>query len=276
MKRVFCIGNGESRKGFNLETLRPHGTIYGCNAIYRDFMPDVLTAVDHGIMHEIYHAGIAQKIPCYFRDWTKVPAMMYETMLAGGLDKLEVEKIKQEGKYISENERNNAKEYVMHGANLKGLVKIKKEDGSIIPQNVNHAVLRVSWIQDPDYSHSLTDIQKPKDLGWACGASAGFIACEVYKAKEVYLIGHDLYSTHEKINNIYKSTKHYTAKDNGPTPSINWIKQWKTLFDWFPNTIFIKVNRYNDSRDQVNGPIKEWEGTKNLVYADYSTLDNLA
>ena len=24
------------------------------NAIYRDFTPDVLTAVDHGIMHEIY------------------------------------------------------------------------------------------------------------------------------------------------------------------------------------------------------------------------------
>jgi len=71
MKRVFCIGNGESRKGFDLEQLRPHGKIYGCNAIYRDFMPDVLTAVDHGIMHEIYHAGIAQKIPCYFRDWTK-------------------------------------------------------------------------------------------------------------------------------------------------------------------------------------------------------------
>ena len=31
-------------------------------------------------MHEIYHV-IAQKIPCYFRDWTKVPAMTYEQML---------------------------------------------------------------------------------------------------------------------------------------------------------------------------------------------------
>ena len=91
MKRVFCIGNGESRKGFDLESLRPHGTIYGCNAIYRDFMPDVLTAVDHGIMHEIYHAGVAQKIPCYFRDWTKVPAMTYESMLYAGADKLEAD-----------------------------------------------------------------------------------------------------------------------------------------------------------------------------------------
>jgi hypothetical protein len=39
MTKVFCIGNGESRKGFDLESLRKHGTIYGCNAIYRDFMP---------------------------------------------------------------------------------------------------------------------------------------------------------------------------------------------------------------------------------------------
>ena len=89
VKRVFCIGNGESRQGFDLEQLRKHGTIYGCNAIYRDFMPDVLTAVDHGIMHEIYHAGVAQKIPCYFRDWTKVPAMTYEPMLMGGITNLE-------------------------------------------------------------------------------------------------------------------------------------------------------------------------------------------
>ena len=54
MKRVFIIGNGESRKGFDLANLRQHGTIYGCNAIYRDFMPDVLTAVDHGIMPVSY------------------------------------------------------------------------------------------------------------------------------------------------------------------------------------------------------------------------------
>ena len=120
MKRVFCIGNGESRKGFDLETLRPHGKIYGCNAIYRDFMPDVLTAVDHGIMHEIYHAGVAQKIPCYFRDWTKVPAMTYEQMVLGGIDRLEVEKHLED--VIVSNERGNSKEYVMHGSNIQGLI----------------------------------------------------------------------------------------------------------------------------------------------------------
>ena len=49
MSNIFLIGNGESRKGFNLDTLKPHGKIYGCNALYREFTPDVLVSVDHGI-----------------------------------------------------------------------------------------------------------------------------------------------------------------------------------------------------------------------------------
>ena len=40
IKRVFAIGNGESRKSIDLNELRPHGIIYGCNALYRDFQPD--------------------------------------------------------------------------------------------------------------------------------------------------------------------------------------------------------------------------------------------
>ena len=42
MKKVFCIGNGTSRQNFSLESLRDKGKIYGCNALYRDFKPDVL------------------------------------------------------------------------------------------------------------------------------------------------------------------------------------------------------------------------------------------
>ena len=72
MKRVFCIGNGTSRQRFDLEQLRPHGKIYGCNALYRDFRPDVLISVDNGIMHEIYQSGFAKEVECWFRNWTKV------------------------------------------------------------------------------------------------------------------------------------------------------------------------------------------------------------
>ena len=85
MNKVFLIGNGESRKDFDLRLLKSHGKLYGCNAIYRDHadLLDVLTAVDGGMIHEVYHSGIAQKIPCYFRAWTKVPTMLYQSIVEG-------------------------------------------------------------------------------------------------------------------------------------------------------------------------------------------------
>lgn len=286
--KVFCIGNGESRKGFDLEKLRPHGTIYGCNAIYRDFMPDVLTAVDHGIMHEIYHAGVAQKIPCYFRDWTKVPAMTYEPMLMGGITNLEEAKDALD-KVLITNEKGDSQEYVMHGSKLQGVIdlikrepdKFKKDIIKLQKKEINHATIKVSWIKEPDYSTSLTDIQKRPDKkhgdhGWACGASSGYVAIHREQPKEIYLIGHDINSTNNNVNNLYKGTKHYVSPENGPTPGVNWINQWYTLADWYPDIKFIKINRYNDGRDGVNGPIEKWESRKNIVYADYSTLDNLA
>ena len=54
--KAFIIGNGLSREGFNLESLRGKGTIFGCNALYRDFTPDYLVAIDDGIISEINHA----------------------------------------------------------------------------------------------------------------------------------------------------------------------------------------------------------------------------
>ena len=83
-------------------------------------------------------------------------------------------------------------------------------------------------------STSLADITKREDgktgdHGWACGASSGQVAIHREKPDEVYLIGHDLHSATDKVNNLYKGTKHYVAPENGPTPAVNWINQWYTL-----------------------------------------------
>lgn len=50
---VFLIGNGKSRSHFDLERLRGVGTIIGCNALYRDFTPDILIAIDSKMINEI-------------------------------------------------------------------------------------------------------------------------------------------------------------------------------------------------------------------------------
>ena len=77
---IFCIGNGESRKNFDLETLRPYGKIYGCNGLYRDFTPDILLAMDYNICHEIYRSGYAFDHPVYLKTWEKNPHTMYEKL----------------------------------------------------------------------------------------------------------------------------------------------------------------------------------------------------
>jgi len=43
---AYCIGSGPSRKGFDLSLLRDTGQLYGCNALYRDILPDFIFSVD--------------------------------------------------------------------------------------------------------------------------------------------------------------------------------------------------------------------------------------
>jgi hypothetical protein len=53
---AFVIGNGVSRRNLNLDNLKSNGTIYGCNALYREFSPDYLIAVDTKMIIEIVNS----------------------------------------------------------------------------------------------------------------------------------------------------------------------------------------------------------------------------
>ena len=275
--KVFCIGNGESRKDFDLEKLRPHGKIYGCNALYRDFTPDVLCAVDMGIMHEIYNSGYAQDNKCVFRDWNKMPSEMYENLLFAGKNysDQDYDLIKKE-EVIKSNERGDKKEFVLHGSNLAGVIEILKKNKEREKKNVNHTSINVSWVTDDDKVRALNDFMKPKDRGWACGATAGYFAILDEQPKEVYLIGQDLESVDGKLNNLYKDTKHYGLKEAHKTPSVNWIRQWRELMTENPKIQFIKVNPHADScKDPISTPVKEWQQLNNVKYIDYTTLDKM-
>ena len=57
MKFAFCIGNGESRTGFNVEDLHNHGEIYGANAIFRDYPVDHLVCCDRQMAMETVKHG---------------------------------------------------------------------------------------------------------------------------------------------------------------------------------------------------------------------------
>ena len=57
MTIAFVLGNGQSRQHLNLAHLKNCGMIYGCNALYRDFTPDVLVATDKPIAEAIQASG---------------------------------------------------------------------------------------------------------------------------------------------------------------------------------------------------------------------------
>jgi hypothetical protein len=53
----FVLGNGVSRQLVDPVDLKRHGTVYGCNALYRTFAPDVLISTDTPISTAIQNSG---------------------------------------------------------------------------------------------------------------------------------------------------------------------------------------------------------------------------
>ena len=58
---AYIIGNGPSRKDFDLNKLAGSGQTYGCNALYRDFMPDFIFSVDTKITIEMCENEVGRK-----------------------------------------------------------------------------------------------------------------------------------------------------------------------------------------------------------------------
>lgn len=54
---AFVLGNGVSRLNLKLDNIKDRATIYGCNALYREFEPDFLIAVDVKMVNEIIASG---------------------------------------------------------------------------------------------------------------------------------------------------------------------------------------------------------------------------
>ena len=275
-KTVFCIGNGQSRSPVDLIKLRPHGKIYGCNGLYRDFTPDVLCSVDGPMMHEIYQSGYCDNNETWFRDWNAIPSMTYDMVVYANLTPEEIDVAKKNFK-IYENKREDRQEFVFHGSSISGQVGIIRRIAGgeqIEKKNISHTGCYVSWINPNDKSHSLKDLGDGKDKGWACGATSGWVALNQNKdLEEIYLIGHDLKSNDEFMNNMYKSTQNYGDAKNKPIPDVNWINQWNTLMQEFPKVKFIKVNpRGIRGGDNINNIVPEWK-CKNVEYINFDELN---
>jgi len=87
-KFVSIIGNGESRRGFDLSPLKDFSTVIGCNALYRDYMLEYVVCCDKHMCQEAANT-VSKKTTIFtranwfaqFQFWPnikKLPELPYE------------------------------------------------------------------------------------------------------------------------------------------------------------------------------------------------------
>jgi len=275
-KKLFLIGNGESRQNFDLNLLTGKGKVYGCNGLHRDYTPDALISVDPGIMHEIYDKGYAKDNTVYYRGWSSIPDMMYEQMKFTHIEDMK-ERFGYEPKIVESEKPEGSTEFVIHGSTALWKNKLLEEDREY--KGIGANVLFISWLFPQDKVNRIDEHMNLNDgttgdCGWSAGPTALNIGCHVEKPDEVYMIGCDLFSNTNKFNNMYKDTLHYEKNDIDAVNPVNWLQQYKSNFIVYSNIDFYKVNEKPLGTDKVNDEIEEWADAINIKYITQEELIN--
>ena len=218
-ENVFVLGNGPSRANINPSKL--DGTVIGCNACYRDFNPDVICAIDAGIISEITKSDFDGK--CYFthNSWNLLPAESYDG-LKYGLDGNEIETYRrfddEHFVYISGLDKNCSE-----GENYIIWLRRGKEDKI---RNIGSEV-----------------------IGWSTGTSALHVACRDFTCddyEKVYLLGFDHHVDY--YANLYTNTEHYFNRDRNMRSEYDrWGEQILQVVKEHPALQFIWVNYLGDT-----------------------------
>ena len=269
MGRVFVLGNGESRLGIDLIGLKLQGKMYGCNALYRNFAPDVLICVDGGMQHEVYSSGYAVDNKCYFRTWNKLPEESYYMMV----DHTTFAQNINEG-YDIQNDKLGRKQFVLNGTDPNQLQELYEyhtkigSDKTTVDELLSKHHRWITWTEENDEVHII-----PENYGgWSAGPIAVRMALEDENPDEVYLIGFDLGSPNKLINNVYKGTDNYLTNNAAVTPSDNWITQHLNNFRDYPDTKFYKVNSAPLGTDDTCQFVEEWKDESNVQYIEKNSL----
>ena len=93
-----------------------------------------------------------------------------------------------------------------------------------------------SYVDENDH---INNIDFP--IGWSAGNTAMHLACQ-QGATEIYILGFDLSSYDEPLNNIYKGTDNYLSSDAKGFNSTNWMNQMQTVFREFKDVQFSWVD----------------------------------
>ena len=192
---MIVIGNGESRKGIDINELQSEKV--GCNAIIRDFTVHHLVCCDKRMVAEAINNKRISNQHIYTRsDWQ----------------------------------------------NLFPGVKI-------VPD---------LWYESEER------IDQP--WHWGSGDYAVLLASQITAHKQIHMIGFDLFSNDNNVNNIYKGTPNYNKADSHPVDPSYWIYHLAKIFEKFDQKEYIVYSNMGD---------KMPESWKSLSNVRLDSLDNL-
>ena len=252
MKSSVVLGNGESRSWFcpdYLEYPIANLELWGCNAIYRDGVVDNLVSMDYAMQQEIYMSGYPLNHKCWFANWTRVPTQVAEMMMMGTTIPKD---------FVHWPKSNASDECVISGKDpatvqtridemMKDFPHLDTEDLKLkMEKDVG---VWITPVFDEDRVQTISNLE-----GWSAGNVGLFLAAE-NGATEVYMLGFDLSSYDEPLNNIYKGTENYlpgTARGFNP---VNWIIQMNSVFKKYRDVTFYWVDsRWKNYSDKFFAP----------------------
>ena len=230
MSRALVIGNGESRTWFHpYDWCLPNDMdSWGCNAIYRNCSVDHLVSVDYAMQQDIYESGYCKNFTCWFSNWNVIPAEAADMMMMGvDIPEPFIHRSKKISDYCVVSGKDPVTLHERIESAIRANPHLDMDDLKLKLQKDTGI-----WIT---YVHENDEVKIINShYGWAAGTTALALACDE-GAEEIYMLGFDLSSYKNKLNNMYKGTANYlpvSAKGFNP---VNWIAQLNQVF-----------NKYND------------------------------
>ena len=235
MNKALIIGNGESRSWFkpcHQNILDNKVVTWGCNAIYRDGYVHNLVAIDYAMQQEIYDSGYCLDDPEYgdmknihFASWSIVPAEAAEWMFMGyDIPETFIHKSK-----------NRTDQCVITGKDpltLKERIEFAIEMNPGLDMNDLKRKMEKDvgvWITYVEPDDNVVPIDYP--VGWSAGNTAMYLASKT--SEKVYVLGFDLSSYDQPLNNVYKGTNNYLPSDAKGFNPENWYNQMRAVFREF-------------------------------------------
>lgn len=257
---VFVFGNGSSRhtEMLDVDSFKRLGPTIGCNAIYRDYSPDILVSADPGMIAEIATSEYPINNRCYFRDWNSFPLEHKGTFLQC-LEHLDTTIVDVTKGYT---------DFVVTGHDD---YDISPDDGR---ESITYFIGTNPSLQIKDVRvfgcDKITPTSSQKETYEFTGPLAVDIATKF--GDIIYLLGFDFIGKQNgSINNVYAGTDNYSAVDAAENVKLpNAIIELLDVIKRNPRYQFVRVG--DKPNPTICSYFAPYENFQFVSYLDFFTL----